>query len=162
MGGGAFGGHQQSDDRSFRSGWQTARDKPVEYGPSWEGFGKRYGMRLTGVATGNAMEAAIGSIWARTRVISPSVRGSRFANGETGDRHDICRQKAAMATCSPTTRATRPYREATFSRTPGVPDSEATTSAALDERLWCFWKNGIKRVSGILAGVKGRVFRRKD
>lgn len=41
----------------------TAIDKPREYGPHWEGFGKRYGMRFTGVATGNAMEAAFGSLW---------------------------------------------------------------------------------------------------
>jgi len=35
----------------------------VEYGPHWDGFGKRYGMRLTGVSTGNAMEASLGAIW---------------------------------------------------------------------------------------------------
>ncbi|HXM98736.1 MAG TPA: hypothetical protein VN982_09700 [Candidatus Dormibacteraeota bacterium] len=41
----------------------TAQNKPVEYGPHWEGFGKRYGMRFTGVATGNAVEASLGSLW---------------------------------------------------------------------------------------------------
>lgn len=41
----------------------TAQDKPEEYGPHWEGFGKRYAMRFTGVATGNAMEASLGSLW---------------------------------------------------------------------------------------------------
>jgi hypothetical protein len=41
----------------------TAQDKPKEYGPHWEGLGKRYGMRFTGVATGNAMEASLGSLW---------------------------------------------------------------------------------------------------
>lgn len=45
------------------AGYGTARDKPVEYGPHWEGFGKRYGMRLTGISTGNAMEATFGSLW---------------------------------------------------------------------------------------------------
>jgi hypothetical protein len=47
----------------FTSGINTARDKPVEYGPGWEGFGKRYAMRLTGVATSNAMEVSLGSLW---------------------------------------------------------------------------------------------------
>jgi hypothetical protein len=45
------------------AGLGTARNKPEEYGPHWEGFGKRYGMRLTGISTGNAMEAALGSLW---------------------------------------------------------------------------------------------------
>jgi hypothetical protein len=47
----------------FSAGFGTARDAPVEYGPHWEGFGKRYGMRLTGVATGNVMEAGLGALW---------------------------------------------------------------------------------------------------
>ncbi len=47
----------------FSAGFGTALDRPKEYGPHWEGFGKRYGMRLTGVSTGNAMEAGFGSLW---------------------------------------------------------------------------------------------------
>jgi hypothetical protein len=47
----------------FTAAIGTARDKPVEYGPHWDGFGSRYGMRLTGVATGNAMEAGLGALW---------------------------------------------------------------------------------------------------
>jgi hypothetical protein len=45
------------------AGWGTAFNSPEEYGTSWEGFAKRYGMRLTGVATGNAIEASAGAIW---------------------------------------------------------------------------------------------------
>jgi hypothetical protein len=45
------------------SAWGTAFNRPPEYGPTWEGFGKRYGMRLTGVSTGNAMEASLGAVW---------------------------------------------------------------------------------------------------
>lgn len=45
------------------AGWGTARDVPSEYGPHWDGFGKRNGMRLTGVATGNLMEAGLGAMW---------------------------------------------------------------------------------------------------
>jgi hypothetical protein len=47
----------------FSAGFGTARNSPNEYGGTWEGFGKRYGMRLTGVSTGNALEAAIGVLW---------------------------------------------------------------------------------------------------
>lgn len=45
------------------AGWSTAWNNPEEYGPTWEGFGKRYGMRLTGVATSNAIEAGLGAAW---------------------------------------------------------------------------------------------------
>ena len=45
------------------SAWGTMRDVPTEYGTHWDGFGKRNGMRLTGVATGNLIEAGLGSIW---------------------------------------------------------------------------------------------------
>ena len=47
----------------FSAAIGTARDAPYEYGPHWEGFAKRYGMRLTGVSTGNAIEASLGSLW---------------------------------------------------------------------------------------------------
>lgn len=43
--------------------WGTLYNSPREYGPHWEGFGQRYGMRLTGISTGNAMEAGLGAIW---------------------------------------------------------------------------------------------------
>ena len=45
------------------AGFGTAVNQPREYSTHWEGFGKRYGMRLTGVATSNAMEAGLGAIW---------------------------------------------------------------------------------------------------
>jgi len=45
------------------SAYGTAVNHPREYGTQWEGFGKRYGMRLSGVATSNAMEAGLGAIW---------------------------------------------------------------------------------------------------
>lgn len=45
------------------AGWGTLLNRPREYGPHWDGFGDRYGMRLTGIATSNAMEAGLGAIW---------------------------------------------------------------------------------------------------
>ena len=47
----------------FSAGFGTLIDSPKEYGPHWEGFGKRYGMRLTGVSTGNLIEAGVGAAW---------------------------------------------------------------------------------------------------
>jgi hypothetical protein len=38
----------------------TALDRPKEYGPHWGGFADRYGMRKTGIVTGNAIEAGAG------------------------------------------------------------------------------------------------------
>ena len=48
---------------TISAGWGTLFNTPHEYGPHWEGFGDRYGMRLTGLATSNAMEAGLGAIW---------------------------------------------------------------------------------------------------
>ena len=47
----------------INAGWGTLRDVPSEYGTHWDGFGKRNGMRLTGVATGTLIEAGLGSVW---------------------------------------------------------------------------------------------------
>jgi hypothetical protein len=46
----------------FSAALGTAVDTPSEYGPHWEGMGKRYGMRLTGISTGNAIEGGLGVI----------------------------------------------------------------------------------------------------
>jgi hypothetical protein len=56
------------------SGWGTMLDKPKEYGTQWEGFGQRYGMRLTGLSTGNAMEASLGALWGEDPRYFPSPR----------------------------------------------------------------------------------------
>ncbi len=47
----------------FSAGWGTLIDRPEEYGTHWEGFGDRYGMRFTGLAASNTMEASLGAIW---------------------------------------------------------------------------------------------------
>lgn len=44
----------------FTSAFGTAVDRPKEYGPHWGGFADRYGMRLTGIVTGNAIEVTAG------------------------------------------------------------------------------------------------------
>jgi hypothetical protein len=47
----------------FSAGWGTLNNHPQTYGPHWEGFGDRYGMRLSGLALSNSMEAGMGAIW---------------------------------------------------------------------------------------------------
>jgi len=45
------------------SGWSTFFNRPPEYGPHWDGFGKRYGIRLVDGAISNSMEAGLGALW---------------------------------------------------------------------------------------------------
>jgi len=45
------------------STWGTAFNEPKEYHESFTGWAKRYGLRLTGVATSNVAEASLGVIW---------------------------------------------------------------------------------------------------
>ncbi len=47
----------------FSAGWGTLINSPKAYGTRWQGFGDRYGMRLSGIALSNTMEAGFGSIW---------------------------------------------------------------------------------------------------
>jgi hypothetical protein len=58
----------------IRGGWGTWRDEPKEYGTDGEGFGQRYGMRLTGLSTGNAIEASLGALWGEDPRYFPSRR----------------------------------------------------------------------------------------
>jgi len=62
------------------AGWGTLFNTPREYGTHWEGFGDRYGMRLTGVATSNVMEAGLGAMWGE------DPRYQRYAEGPFGAR----------------------------------------------------------------------------
>ena len=48
---------------AFTEGLATRSNSPEEYGTHWDGFGKRYGLRLTGRATSSLMEASLGSLW---------------------------------------------------------------------------------------------------
>ncbi len=41
----------------------TGLNTPKEYGPHWDGFGLRNGIRFSGIATSNAMEAGLGAFW---------------------------------------------------------------------------------------------------
>jgi len=61
------------------AGFGTLLDRPREYGTHWDGFGDRYGIRLTGVATSNAMEAGLGALWGEDPRYPPD-NGAPFGN----------------------------------------------------------------------------------
>ncbi len=64
---------------AFASAFSTGTNSPKEYGPHWDGFFKRQGLRLTGSATSNLMEAEVGALWGE----DPRYR--RFSNGRIRD-----------------------------------------------------------------------------
>ena len=45
------------------AGGGTGLNRPHEDGTHWGGFAERFGVRLTGVATSNVMEAGFGALW---------------------------------------------------------------------------------------------------
>ena len=45
------------------AGWGNLTNRPPEYRQGMEGFGKRFGLRLSSVGTSNLMEASLGAIW---------------------------------------------------------------------------------------------------
>ncbi len=47
----------------WSSGYGVLTKEPKEYPSNTKGFGQRFGMRLTGVATGNAINATLGAAW---------------------------------------------------------------------------------------------------
>lgn len=59
------------------AGWGTLFNTPSEYDTHWDGVGKRFGMRMTGVATSNAMEAGVGALWGEDPRYHRAV-GQRF------------------------------------------------------------------------------------
>jgi hypothetical protein len=47
----------------FTAAMGTWSNEPEEYGTHWDGFGKRYGLRMVDSATGRTIEATLGSFW---------------------------------------------------------------------------------------------------
>lgn len=129
------------------SGWGTLFNAPREYGPHWGGFGKRYAMRLTGVSTGNAMEAGLGVLWGedpryfpavgkpfKARVWS-AVKGTFVAPGPNGQYRPAYARYAAITGNNFLSNAWRA-------------DSEAAASDA-----------AIRTVTGFLARMGANAFR---
>ena len=45
------------------AGFDTLRNSPPEYGPHWDGFGKRYGIRVSTRVISSGIEAGVGALW---------------------------------------------------------------------------------------------------
>jgi len=75
----------------FSSGWNTAFEAPPEYGDDWQGFGKRYGVRLGSVAIGSVIEGALGAAWGE------DPRYSRFGAGPSSHRIGHALKLSVMA-----------------------------------------------------------------
>jgi len=48
---------------AIEAGWGNLNNSPREYGQGMEGFGKRFGLRLSSVGTSDLMEAGLGAFW---------------------------------------------------------------------------------------------------
>jgi hypothetical protein len=74
--------------------WGTAFNNPEEYGPHWGGFAKRYGMRLTGIATSNAIEAGLGSVWGEDPRYEAVGEGSVWSRVRNSTKMTVLAQRA--------------------------------------------------------------------
>lgn len=66
---------------AVQAGFGNLTNRPPEYRGGAEGFGKRFGLRLTSVGTSNLMEASLGAIWGEDPRYRPSHEtsfGGRF------------------------------------------------------------------------------------
>ena len=123
----------------FSAGIGTGRDAPHEYGPHWEGFGDRYGMRLTGVSTGNVIEAELGALWGE----DPRFGYFRIADAPLKDR---IRRVVYMTFVAHNRHGNLMPAYARYVATPGNNflsntwrvNSEATTQAAILRTAWGF------------------------
>lgn len=63
----------------FSSALTTARNAPVEYGPHWDGYAKRIGLRISTGATSRIMEASLGALWHEDpRYVRTTGRGAGY------------------------------------------------------------------------------------
>jgi hypothetical protein len=143
----------------WSAGLGSWKNKPPEYGRGWDGFAKRYGMRLTGVSTGNAIEGTLGAAWGED---------PRYPRSGTGSLWQRVGHSAKMTFAAP-------YADGhvgpSYARYAGIVgnnflsnswrvDSEATTRAALTRAAFGvlgrftgnmfdeFWPSVMKKVRG--------------
>ena len=79
------------------SAWRTYNNRPEDWGPHWEGFGKRYSARLLNNSVTNGLEGSFGAAWNEDPRYFPLGQGaigkrlgsalkqtwmSRYGNGE--------------------------------------------------------------------------------
>lgn len=60
----------------FSSGWRTLLNRPEEWGRTWSGFGKRYGVRVLNNTIQNGTDVTLGAIWNEDPRYLPLGKGS--------------------------------------------------------------------------------------
>jgi len=114
----------------FSAAIGTGLNHPKEDGPHWGGFAERYGIRLTGVATSNVMEAGIGAIWGEDPRYFRETSGSlgRHARNIVMQTFEARRRNGSFA---PAYARYIAYTGSNFLSNTWRADSEADTSHAL-------------------------------
>ncbi len=145
---------------AFSSGLSTWRDKPVEYNTNWSGFGQRYGMRMSGIATQNVMEAGLGAIWHE----DPRYRK---VSGPFKHRFMSVLKQTAMTQRSDGSYAPAYARYAAISggnflSNTWRPDSEATASGALIRTGYGFLGRMAGNAFAEFSGDAWNLLRRKN
>jgi hypothetical protein len=144
----------------FSAGIETARDVPEEYGPGWKGFGKRYALRLSGVAISSGVEDTLGAAWGEDpryfRVpdekFSDRVRSvvkQAFYTRRTDGTYGLAYARfVAVPTSSFLTNEWRP------------PSQNDTRSATLRVGYSFGWRIGSNAIREFLPDLTNRVFHR--
>jgi len=145
------------------AGIATAGNSPEEYGPHWDGFGKRYGLRLTASATQGVLEASIGSMWGEDPRYFRTTGGQPFktrlahvakmtflSTNRNGDTMPAYARYIAIPS-------------AQFISNTWRPDSQATASEALGRIPFSFLSSFTSRAfSEFWPDIKGRFTRNKN
>ncbi len=113
------------------SAQSTLSNSPPEYGPHWEGLGKRVGLRMSGAATSGLMEASFGSLWGEDpryfrdstkpfkNRLSHVVRMTFVAHNRSGNEMPAYARYLAIPGSAFLTNAWRPDSQTQFSDTIG-------------------------------------------
>jgi hypothetical protein len=71
-------------DGVFVAGAETGLKHPPQWGSGWEGFGRRYAVRMSGIGLSNAIEGSVGAAWGEDpryfRVGRQGTFGSRIGH----------------------------------------------------------------------------------
>ncbi len=113
----------------FISGISTLNHNPSEWNTHWDGYWQRYGLRLTGSATSNAMEAGFGAIWGEDPRYRPSgktkfrgrvwsiIKGTWTAHDRDGNEVLAYARFIAIPGSNAIANSWRPDSQRTFERT---------------------------------------------
>lgn len=145
---------------AFSSGLSTWRDRPEEYDTHWIGFGQRYGMRMTGIATQNALEAGLGA-WLNEDPRYVKRGGSSFKQRLASTLKQTALARGADGTYAPAYARYMAITGGNFLSNAWRPDSDATVSGAFARTGYGFLGRFTGNVFSEFAGDAWHRFFRK-